>query len=65
MTWFKHHHYWRPKTGLNTIRNDDERLSGGLIIEDCRCGAVRTIEFYPGQEPIVRIAKSAGDYKER
>jgi hypothetical protein len=58
MTWFKHRHYWRQKTGISTIyAPEGDKPNGGLIVEDCHCGAVRTIEFYPGQEPIVRIAK--------
>ena len=57
MPWFKHHHYWRPKTDLNRVM-DPDNLSiarGGLIIEDCSCGAVRTIEFEPGKAPVIRI----------
>jgi hypothetical protein len=66
MTWFKHRHYWRPKTAVNTIPGIPGGAPiGGLIVEDCHCGVVRTIEFYPGEEPVVRIAKSAGDYEER
>jgi hypothetical protein len=58
VSFFKHRHYWRPKTALNTIHAPDagSRPTGGLIIEDCRCGAVRTIEFYPDQAPKVRMA---------
>lgn len=60
MTWFTHQHYWRPKTDLNTILDPETKAKiGGLIVEDCRCGAVRTIEFAPGTAPVVRIAESA------
>lgn len=58
MAWFDHNHYWRPKTALNTIHQPgQEKASGGLVLEDCSCGAVRTIEFYPGKDPVVRIAR--------
>ncbi len=60
MKWFEHRHYWRPKTDLNTITvPGTEKPRGGLILEDCMCGAVRTIEFYPGEAPVVRVAKPA------
>jgi hypothetical protein len=59
MTWFKHNHHWQQKTGINSISEPGkDRPTGGIIVEDCHCGAVRTIEFYPGQEPVIRIAKA-------
>lgn len=59
MAWFEHRHYWRPKTALNTIHvPGEQRAVAGMIIEDCSCGAVRTIEFEPGKAPIVRYALS-------
>lgn len=64
MGWFgiEHRHYWRPKTAMNTIVDPQTKGNlGGLVLEDCMCGAVRTIEFYPGKEPTVRIAKPAVD----
>lgn len=58
MGWFEHRHHWRLKTGLNTIASamGGDKPSGGLIVEDCSCGAVRTIEFYPGEAPVIRTA---------
>ena len=50
MAWFEHRHYWRPKTALNTVLDPETKEKiGGLLLEDCPCGAVRTIEFQPGQ----------------
>jgi hypothetical protein len=51
MSWFKHRHYWREKTGYQN------GITGGLIVEDCTCGAVRTIEFQPGSAPVVRVTE--------
>jgi hypothetical protein len=62
MGWFEHHHRWRDKTGMITLK-ESGIAQGGLIVEDCRCGAVRTIEFRPGQTPIVRIAASPSEEK--
>jgi hypothetical protein len=56
---FDHKHYWRPKTALNTIRDPETKANiGGLIVEDCSCGSVRTIEFMPGEAPVVRVAEA-------
>jgi hypothetical protein len=57
MSWFSHEHYWVPKTDLNTIKDPVKGVIGGLIIEACRCGMVRQIEFKPGEQPIVRMSK--------
>jgi hypothetical protein len=57
--WFEHRHYWLPKTALNTIRDEGKTLpSGGFIVEACQCGAVRQIEFRPGEAPKIFIAKA-------
>lgn len=57
MGWFEHRHYWRPKTLMNQIvKPGTSEAIGGLLVEDCVCGAVRTIEFHPGEAPVVRIA---------
>lgn len=57
MGWFDHRHYWRPKTALNTIVDaETKQKRGGLLVEDCMRGAVRTIEFEPGRAPVVRMA---------
>lgn len=59
MKWFEHRHYWRPKTVLNKIIDPDTKaVRGGLLVEDCLCGAVRTIEFEPGIAPTIRVAES-------
>lgn len=56
MGWFEHRHYWQPKTGLNkVIAAGSDKAKSGLIIEDCLCGAVRQIEFEPGENPTVRV----------
>jgi hypothetical protein len=59
MGWFDHKHYWLPKTALNTIKDPQSGgIIGALIVEGCSCGAVRTIEYQPGADPIVRLAAS-------
>jgi len=54
MSWFKHKHWWRVKSD-NIIKESDGRTRAQLILEDCSCGAVRTIEVEPGKAPVVRI----------
>lgn len=62
MPWFKHQHYWRQKTGINPIRRSDKELAeGGVILEDCPCGAVRMVEFRPGEVPKVFITEAPND----
>jgi hypothetical protein len=63
MGWFEHRHWWRPKTALNRVMQPGTDLAiSGLIVEDCSCGAVQTIEFAPGQDPVVRIVETnSGD----
>ncbi len=57
MGWLDHKHYWLPATALNTIHQPGvEKATGGLVVEKCSCGAVRTIEFAPGHDPVVRYA---------
>lgn len=59
MGWFEHKHLWLPKTELNTIKDPHTRaVIGAIIIEDCSCGLVRSIEFQPGSAPVVRIAET-------
>lgn len=66
MGWFEHRHNWRPKTGLNTVVvPGSARAKSGLIIEDCSCGAVRQIEFEPGENPTVRIVLPPTQPKEK
>jgi hypothetical protein len=58
MGFFDHQHYWRPVTDLNTVVDPHTKGKlGGLILQQCSCGAVRQIEFYPGKAPIVSDAK--------
>ena len=57
MGWFDHHHYWKSCTGLNTVINPEtQKATSARIIEECDCGAVRTIEYAPGIAPVVRYA---------
>ncbi len=57
MGWFEHVHNWYPATALNTVHQPGvEKATAGLIVEECRCGAIRTIEFAPGQKPVVRYS---------
>ena len=61
MGFFDHEHRWFPKTALNTVHDPDSpRARAGLIVEGCRCGMVRTVEFGPGIEPVVRYARTEG-----
>ncbi len=53
MTWFKHRHYWRLQNVL-ALRCDGAE-KGEMRIEQCRCGAVRSVEIYVGQAPIIRV----------
>lgn len=62
MGWLDHKHYWRPKTALNTVVDPQTKGNiGGLIIEDCMCGAVRQIEFWPGKSPVIRTTLATED----
>ena len=58
MGFFDHRHHWRPKTGNNKVmsRENPAFAVSILIVEDCYCGAVRTIEVEPGKAPEVRIS---------
>ncbi len=59
---FEHHHYWVSKTGLNTVRDPEGNVSLAFFVEGCRCGAVRSIEYVPGQVPVIRMAEN-GDQR--
>ena len=63
MSWFKHRHWWRTMSRPNLYNPGGTRPIGEGIIQDCRCGAVRTIEFFPGQAPVVRIAAAPPEEK--
>lgn len=54
---FRHRHYWRRI--CNHPIADGPRTAGSLIVEECRCGAVRTIEIQPGHAPVVRHEERA------
>lgn len=56
MGFFDHHHWWRPVTGTNVVRDESGRPYKSIILQQCGCGAVRSIELEPGQAPVVRIA---------
>lgn len=57
MSWFQHRHHWRVKTGLVAVKADSAALPHShMYVEDCACGAVRSIEFAAGRAPEVRIA---------
>lgn len=57
MGWFEHKHCWYPKTTPNKVMMPGSDLATKcLILEVCHCGAVRTIEYEPGQPPVVRLA---------
>lgn len=64
MSWFKHRHWWRRKTGKIEIYAPGSDLAEGFaILEDCSCGAVRTIEFFQGHAPVVRLASAPPEEK--
>jgi hypothetical protein len=60
MSWFEHRHYWRPRTGINTVSNAKGETVMCLVLEECSCGEVRTIEYQAGQPPIVRMGLHVG-----
>lgn len=55
MKLFEHKHYWYPYKS-DTIINETKIGIGGIILEKCSCGAIRTIEYGPGKTPEIRIA---------
>ena len=57
MGWFKHRHWW-IKDDYHPIKNKEGGNERMLVIEQCRCGAVRTIEYGPGADPIVRVVEA-------
>ena len=59
--WFEHRHWWRAKTDLNKVIDPTSKMATAvLLLEDCACGAVRQIEFKPGQAPVIWITKAPG-----
>lgn len=59
MGFFDHEHYWTPKTAVNTIVEPGTKsATGALILEGCRCGSVRQIEYTPGVAPVIRPAQT-------
>lgn len=55
VSWFEHYHSWSPRK-VDAVRQPEAPYAtGALILEQCRCGAVRTIEYTPGQAPVIRI----------
>lgn len=59
MSWFQHRHWWRRQMEPNPIMAPNaDRTRGLLIVEECGCGAVRTIECVPGTAPVVRYAET-------
>jgi hypothetical protein len=63
MSWFEHRHYWRPRSDIELTT--EGRAKGIQFVEGCCCGAVRTIEIYPGKAPVVRIAQECVKCEER
>jgi hypothetical protein len=58
MAWFAHKHWWRLKVQPCEIKGESGAVPMGmLLVEDCSCGAVRTIEIMAGEPPRVRIAR--------
>ena len=54
MSWFKHRHWWL-ELSYSTIPN------GIMRYQECRCGAVRTVEYGPGKDPIIRLTETDSD----
>lgn len=60
MGWFEHRHHWYSATDLNKVMDrESNRAIAVIILEKCSCGDVRTIEFSPGQNPVIRYADLA------
>lgn len=55
MKWFEHRHYWRLKTAIDLTEKGCTK--GVQMVEECGCGALRTIEIFPGKAPVVRMAE--------
>lgn len=53
MSWFKHKHYWELRDAVEMKR--DVSCLGIIRVEACSCGAVRTVEIYPGKAPIIYV----------
>lgn len=58
MGWFEHRHFWRD-IDVHPIRADAGKPATSIVrLEECSCGAIRTIEYAPGTEPIVRTVET-------
>lgn len=59
MILFKHRHYWTELTGVNRVRDPGKSLPhAAFILEECRCGAIRQIEYRLGESPKVYIVEN-------
>lgn len=57
MSWWEHKHYWVVRDAHAVAKKEGGNV-GSLVFQQCSCGAVRTIEYGPGQIPIIRMAKT-------
>jgi hypothetical protein len=59
MGWFSHKHFWWRATRNHPIKNETGGNAAFVFIEECDCGAVRTIEVRPGHAPVVMMGEPA------
>lgn len=61
MGWFEHQHSWYPNIStFFTIMPPGVAARDGkacLFPQQCRCGAVRTVEIAQGEAPIIRMGR--------
>jgi hypothetical protein len=60
MSWFKHRHSWNVRSDLQRVTTTPgaEKPQYCFYVEDCRCGAVRTVELKPGEAPAIRMTEA-------
>jgi hypothetical protein len=56
MGWFDHRHHWTD-VQLHPVKAPDAaQAQGYLLLQECRCGAVRQLEYSAGDAPVIRNA---------
>jgi len=63
MGWFEHHHYWVLRQE-HIVAKPGESAQGIVRLEECHCGAVRTIEYGPSAKLKVTLIPKDFTYRE-
>lgn len=59
MAWFLHSHVWREME-VSTVKGENGGVAGRIVLQECGyCSAVRTIEYGPGRDPVIRLVDPA------